>query len=62
MCNVVEEGPPAQGSTRGYKGHSQAVGGEDRHRVGHRVGVRGAWYMCPEGVGNLPYWKYLTRS
>ena len=35
---VVEEGPPDQGSTRGYKGHSQTVGGEDRHRVGHRVG------------------------
>ena len=35
---VVGEGPPAQGSTRGYKGHSQAVGGGgDHHRVGHRV-------------------------
>ena len=34
---VVGEGPPDQGSTRGYKGHSQAVAGEDRHRVGHRA-------------------------
>ena len=35
---VVGEGPPDQGSTRGYKGHSQAVGGEGHHRLGHRVG------------------------
>ena len=35
---VVGEDPHDRGSPRGYRGHSQAVGGVDHHRLGHRVG------------------------